>query len=92
MPPPPPSPPPRLKRRFGLEEHITAHRVRHILVTYVQQRHKAADSVLDSIAYGMGHALRMWNVRMYGWHLGWACLPEWCAVVATFQPPSPGTL
>lgn len=57
---------PRLKRRTSIKEHITPHRVRHILVTYVEQRHRAYEAVVDQMAFLMGHAYRMWQVGKGG--------------------------
>lgn len=51
---------------MGLKAHITPHRVRHILVSYVQQRHKAFEAVADQMAFLMGHAVRMWQVSTDG--------------------------
>ncbi|KAL4852731.1 hypothetical protein ACK3TF_006203 [Chlorella vulgaris] len=50
-----------LHQRLRLEQHITPHRVRHILVSFVQQNPKAFNGVRDQIATLMGHALRQWQ-------------------------------
>ena len=53
----------RLRRRVQLQARITPHRVRHILVSFVQQNKQAFAGVEDQMATLMGHALRMWQVR-----------------------------
>ena len=69
----------RLKRRLGLQAHITPHRVRHILVSFVQQNKAAFAGVEGQMANLMGHELRMWNVScVVGWVAGgsggaWLC-------------------
>lgn len=54
----------RLQRRLGLAQRITPHRVRHILVTYVQHNQEAFSGVVDQMATLMGHGLRQW-VEVY---------------------------
>lgn len=53
----------RLKQRTSITAHITPHRVRHILVSYIQQNPTTLAGVEDQVAHLMGHALRMWRVR-----------------------------
>lgn len=53
----------RVKRRMGISAHITPHRVRHILVSFVQARPEIFAGCEDQMATLMGHALRQWQVH-----------------------------
>lgn len=51
-----------LRWRTGLRQHITPHRVRHIIVSFVQQNRDTFGGVEDQMAQLMGHACRQWHV------------------------------
>lgn len=71
----------RMQRRLHLEQRITPHRVRHILVSFVQQHRAVFGGVEDQMAHLMGHALRQWQVRC-SLLVGFVHLPvRACAIV-----------
>lgn len=61
----------RLQDRFHLEARITPHRVRHIMVTFVQQNPAVFERHRDQMANLMGHSLRQWQVRLRTCALVW---------------------